>query len=478
MKRHFSLIASLCLFWLTYAGSIQAADWPRFRGEGLAATSEEPVITRLPTNGPAVVWQAKISSGFGSFAIVQGIAYVLTGCVCYALDAATGQIIWTQSKTWTGNSTPAYYDGRIFIYGKGLHCLDATTGKLLWSAQGEATEEAQSPWVEDGRVFISISDHMAYRSHGSLIAYNATNGALLWQGHTNPAGYSSPVGATIHGVRQIIFPGILGLLAVQPETGQQLWFYKTNALSGGPSPIVCGDIVIASSQALRINLTNDHFSATPMWPHTQSGGCYDTAVACQQSVFLNINGWLVCRDLETGRLNWETNLSKRLGMVTVTLAQDKLILLTKDGRLALVEASPEKYKEICCSPTANRADKLYMDNILNSPALADGRLYFRGNSGLRCVNLDPRPALVLAVIRNGGEAQVQQVISNRNGTAITAAQATNIDLFCSPNPALPMAQWECLSPALRLTNGVLKFEETEAQALPARFYRATETTHP
>ena len=51
-----------------------------------------------------------------------------------ALDATDGRIVWTQNTGALTYSTPAIADGRVFVGGfdGSLHAYDADTGALLW----------------------------------------------------------------------------------------------------------------------------------------------------------------------------------------------------------------------------------------------------------------------------------------------------------------------------------------------------------
>jgi len=63
--------------------------------------------------------------------VVKGVVYVGSDDGIYALDAATGAIIWTTSFI-SANSPPVVVKGVIY-YGSddGVYMLDATTGEVL-----------------------------------------------------------------------------------------------------------------------------------------------------------------------------------------------------------------------------------------------------------------------------------------------------------------------------------------------------------
>lgn len=64
------------------------------------------------------------------------------------------------------------------------------------------------------------------------------------------------------------------------------------------------------------------------------------------------------------------------------LADGKLIVMSDEGNLVLVEASPAGYKEI------TRMDAVVKGKVWTTPVLANGRIYCRSTPGdLACVDV-------------------------------------------------------------------------------------------
>jgi outer membrane protein assembly factor BamB len=76
---------------------------------------------------------------------------------------------------------------------------------------------------------------------------------------------------------------------------------------------------------------------------------------------------LACLDAETGDLKWKGG---RYGFGQVMLASGHLIVLTEDGNLALVRATPERHHEITRFSVLD-------GKTWNHPAIADGYLLVR-----------------------------------------------------------------------------------------------------
>ena len=78
-------------------------------------------------------------------------------------------------------------------------------------------------------------------------------------------------------------------------------------------------------------------------------------------------GPLKCVELATGEVKWE---QPGFGQGNVILVGDKLLALTDEGELVVVEATPDAYKDICRTQAVK-------GKCWSTPALSDGRIYVR-----------------------------------------------------------------------------------------------------
>jgi quinohemoprotein ethanol dehydrogenase len=131
----------------------------------------------------------------------------------YAVDAASGRILWTfdpeiykyrpQSLKllWGINRGVAYAKGRVFsgtLDGR-LLALDAATGKLLWSTKTIADDSmaniSGAPWVVEDKVLIGFGG-ADFGERGYVTAYDQASGKQVWRFYTVPGdpakGFESP----------------------------------------------------------------------------------------------------------------------------------------------------------------------------------------------------------------------------------------------------------------------------------------------
>lgn len=411
------LVAALAAF------TLPAADWPAYRGPlGNGITSE--TLNPWPASGPKQIWKVPTPRGFSSFSVAGGRVFTLMvnqgagGNVeqLVALDANTGKTLWAfdigpavydrggddgapDNRGGDGpRSTPAVSGNRVYVYSQDLvlHCVDTATGKPVWSKdilkefQGRniGWRSAMSPVVDGDFVFVAGGGQGA-----SMLAFNKNTGQLLWKTGNERITHATPVVATLHGVRQIIYFMQSGLVSVSVVDGRELWRfpYKFN-VSTAASPVVCDDIVYCSAGygvgggACRITKEGNQFKATPLW---QVPG--DTKVANHWSTPVYKDGYLYgmfsfkqygrgpmkCVDVKTGEIKWE---KPGFGAGHIILAGNKLVALADDGHVVLVDPSPEGYKELA-------RYKAVSGKCWTTPALSNGRLYVRSTVEGVCLDV-------------------------------------------------------------------------------------------
>ncbi|MBV8805665.1 MAG: PQQ-binding-like beta-propeller repeat protein, partial [Sinobacteraceae bacterium] len=135
----------------------------------------------------------------------DGIVY-FTGSYAgvYAVDAVSGKLIWKfDPKTWqhnplkmnfnfASNRGAAYANGRIFsaaLDGR-LFALDAKTGQMIWSAETTDPKSGQTvtgaPRVFNGKVIIGQAG-ADFGQRGYVTAYDQQTGQQVWRFYVVPS---------------------------------------------------------------------------------------------------------------------------------------------------------------------------------------------------------------------------------------------------------------------------------------------------
>ena len=306
MNRH-----CLLLFWVLLIGAglrLDAGaaasvghDWPRFLGPNADNISTETgLLDRWPTNGPPLLWQREVGTGYSAPSLRDGLLVLHHRLgdeeIVEAFDAATGKPRWRHSypshfiDPFGYNNgprcTPLLTSNRCYTFGAEgrLVCLDLATGRLVWERQTAKewnVPEAffgvgSTPLLEGDRLIVMVGG----QPNSGVVALEAATGETIWEnvGRTNWQGvttinwrnggpynwtgveklasYSSPVAATIHGRRHVFCLMRQGLVSVNPTNGEvnfSRWFQSNLSDSvNAMNPVVHEDLVLISAAYARV----------------------------------------------------------------------------------------------------------------------------------------------------------------------------------------------------------------------------------
>ena len=400
------------------------ADWFQYRGSQVDGISPETILSAFPSGAPRCLWRVPTPAGFSSFAVEGGKAFTLVtrefdgapSEVCLALDANTGKELWAAragSATYPGGgdsgaqdnrggdgprSTPAAGGNRVYVYSSEmvLQCLDANSGKPVWTkdiikefgGKNIKWKSALSPVLDGDLVFVAGGGRGQ-----SMMAFNQQTGAVAWKTGDDAMTHATPALATLHGTRQVIFMMQSGLVALEAATGKPLWrFAFPHRTSTACSPVVAGDVVFCTAgyeiggAACRVSKTGAGFEVKEIWRvrgDEPLGSLWSTPVQKDGYLYGMISfkkfgrGPLKCVDLKTGTVQWQ---QPGFGAGQVMLAGDYLVALSDAGEVAIVEASPARYRELT-------RFKAIPGKCWNSPGLSQGHLYVRSTKEGACFDL-------------------------------------------------------------------------------------------
>ena len=174
----------------------QSADWPTYNRtlDGMRYSTLAQITTANATNLDRVCTfdtQEQMSMQSGPV-VANGVLYLTTDTSTYAIDAATCREIWHTSRSYQplgflkNNHGVAYMNGRLFRVHGGVHAyaLDAATGRVLWDVnfrEREGEGAPMAPIVWNGMVFIGNSGGDNIGVQGHVHALDAETGRELWK---------------------------------------------------------------------------------------------------------------------------------------------------------------------------------------------------------------------------------------------------------------------------------------------------------
>jgi outer membrane protein assembly factor BamB len=253
---------------------------------------------------PYLKWESMGNKKFGSSAVSDGILYIAGDEYIYALDADTGSLKWRYNSPYL-RSSPAVSGEMVFIggnWGIPVEALDASTGILKW--QSDIDEVDSSPVVSGRVVYICSWDTYLY-------ALNANTGNVIWKFKTNNSlPYSSPA---VSG--DVVYLNALDgyVYALDASTGSLKWKFKTGGFDSSSSPAVSGN-----------------------------------------AVFIVVDKYLYAIDARTGNLKWKYETGNTVGPA---ISEGMVYVGSNDGNLyafapqnAITSSKPSKPIETSTTP--------------------------------------------------------------------------------------------------------------------------------
>jgi outer membrane protein assembly factor BamB len=389
-------------------------DWPQWRGpERDGHSSDTGLLTSWPEGGPKLVWRIQdLGLGYSSLAVIGGRIYTMSDreetSHVLALDAANGKLLWATklgkggAPGWGGfvgpRCTPTVDGDLIYAMGQygELICLTAADGKEVWRRHlvddfgGKLPEWGftESPLIDGGRLVCTPGG-----SQGAIVALNKKTGDLFWQStqFTDPAAYVSVQRAIIHGVPQYVQLTQASVVGIDTETGNVLWQAKREGQTAViPDPIVKDNKVYVTSgygvgcNLFTISKDTDGFHVEQTYANKQMVNHHGGVVLVGDYLYgySDGKGWM-CQELDSGKMVWREK--GKLPKGAVTFAEGRLYLRAEKGpgTVALIEATPDGYRETGRFDQPDRTEK----NSWTYPIITGGRLYLRDQDLLLCYDI-------------------------------------------------------------------------------------------
>ena len=284
------------------------------------------------------------SKGFGGgIAYANGRLYATTGWgTVVALEAKTGNDVWTVRTIVPVHSAPVVADGRVYIITEEnqAQALDINDGRVLWEHRGTVESAGILSSASVGVIGDTV---IVPYSSGELFALRAQNGTPAWTDTLSRTGNITSL-TVINDIagrpvidRNMVFAVSHSgtMAAINLRSGSRAW---TRNISGIQTPLVVGDYVYVVST----------------------------------------EGQVVCMNRGDGRVRWTTQLEAfgdpedREDPIVwngPVMVSNLLVLVSSDGRAQLL------------SPfTGQKLSETEMpDGTFIAPVIADGMMYVLTN---------------------------------------------------------------------------------------------------
>jgi outer membrane protein assembly factor BamB len=392
-----------------------AQNWPRFRGPngtGIAHDRDIPIrfdakdgiLWKVPAGGlgnsSPVVWDNHL---FLQSSTPDGKQRLL---VCF--DATTGKRLWTRTASGVtahthelntlASSTPAT-DGQIVVTafwdGKGITLAAYDfSGKPRWESnlgafKGQHGPGASPIFFGDKVFFADDQDGVA-----TLYALDKKTGEVAWKASREAyrACYSAPFILEKPGAApELIVVSTTSVRSYEPDTGSVNWNWHWKFTGKMPlrttgSPIYANDMIFACSgdgygprHMMAVKLHGSGTQARPelAWENKKDFPYVPCLLSRGEHLyFVNDRGFAGCFVAETGKQVWLKRLAEDKFISSPVLIDGKIYAASVDGDVYVLAAEP-KYQLLGKSSLGER--------FRASPAVANNRLYLRGENHLFCI---------------------------------------------------------------------------------------------
>jgi len=406
---------------------VAQSSWTIFNGPNRDNVSPETgLLKSWQAGGPPLFWKAEgIGStefpGYSSVTVSAGRVFttgnVRTGrndeeahATVFALDEKTGKelwhyrhgVAWTDKTRYPGErSTPTVDDDRLYAFSAmgRIACLDAATGQEIWARDLKKEYDitlpewafAESPFIDGNKLILWIGSKKA-----AVLALDKMTGNMIWEtpGTDLTGNYASMLPFNHGGQRVYVNSNKKGFLAVNGDTGKQLFYIPYETPRGdimATTPYFFeGKLFLISgygigSKLFRLDVHEDTITPYQLWANrnfdNELGGVVikDGYAYGATHRYKGGRNWS-CLKLDDGTVVWE-NPGVHIG--SIVCAEDMLYCLSeKEGVVALVKATPEKYDEISRFALPEGVGPYWAH-----PAVCNKKLFIRHGSVLYCFDI-------------------------------------------------------------------------------------------
>jgi len=383
---------------------LQAQDgWKQFRGaerNGVFTGAELPDV--LPENGPERLWTIEVGNGFPEVAVDGNIAYILSSDsldngyeYIAAVDIVAAEELWRtkldsmfyEVDGWGHGprATPAIANDMIFCltgYGKFI-ALKTKSGKIVWTIDLPEEFGSELPrWGFTSSPMV-IDDVVILETGGSeeraFTAFHKKSGKIAWSKGIGNTSYNSPTIAEINGQLNIVFAND-SMLSSFNSKGEELWAFRMPLRRPTAMPVFIAPnkffVSSVSNTGSFIVEVNDNepkeLSTSTTMQNNWSSSCYRDGYLYGFS-----KTKLQCVSVETGEMKWG---KRSFGKGSLIIVGDKLVVMSDQGKIIIVEATPDEYHEI-------GSFQALEGKSWTAPSYANGMLFVRNLSKMSCFKL-------------------------------------------------------------------------------------------
>jgi outer membrane protein assembly factor BamB len=387
-------------------------NWPRFRGPGgagVSAYANMPVKWDAKT-GENILWKSPVPIIGPNSPVVWGNRVFLCGATekkreVYCFDGATGKLLWQKAVgdiPGTDPEAPTVMDdggfapSTVATDGRRVYAIFANADVAAFDYQGNRVWARNLGKFDDSyghacsleqyhdRLLIQADQGTGKDGKSKVFALDTATGNTVWESAPRPVSgsWASPILINTGQRDLFITIGKPWVIAYDPATGKELW--RAEALSGEvtPSPVFGAGFVFTAMEgeklaAIKPDGSGDVSKTHVAWSAEDGLPDISSPLCDGQRVYLATSGGeITCYNAANGKKLWEKEFDSISFKSSAALAGDKVYIFSDKGTCIILQAG-DTYQEVGRGEVG--------EEVLSSPAFADGRFYIRGKKTLFCI---------------------------------------------------------------------------------------------
>ncbi len=391
-----------------------AGDWPQWGGPTRDFHVQGVQLPETwPVGGPPEIWRRDLGEGYSGISVADGVLYTMyrqgDDEIAIALRAADGSTLWERRyqapmgqpyvvEEGPGpHSTPLVVGGRVFTVGATgqLHAFDARSGESLW--KHDLIEEyggnvrvrgySCSPLAFQNMVVLMVGG-----PGRGVMAFDQTDGSVVWESVDASNSHSSPVLIDLDGETQLVAFLVDEIVGLDPTTGKKLWSHphttdyglniSTPVWNREDRVLFVSSAYGGGSRAIRLAKSGESTTVQELWFSRRMRVHFGDAIRIGDCVYAPSGDFgtslMTAINVKTGELAWR---SREVDKGSMLLVDGKLLILTEDGDLVLARATPEKLEILARVKTFN-------SRAWTVPTLVGTKLYLRDRKVIKALELE------------------------------------------------------------------------------------------
>jgi len=390
---------------LAAAVTVEAEDWPQFRGptgQGVSTESELPVEWSESRN---VRWKVEVPGAGWSSPVVAGDRVWLTTAVvdrngtslrALAFDTATGRRVvdaevfhlprrnLLNPKNSHASPTPIVDGDRVYVhFGADGTAALTSSGEVVWrkrfSYESQHGNGGSPTLYKDLLILSCDGSDIAF-----VVALDKRTGSEKWRTRRRAPfdqAYSTPLVIRVGEQDQLVSAGAYRAVAYDPDSGREIWRVGyADGFSNVPRPVFANGLVYIATGfqepsliAVRPDGTGDVTRTHVAWTLRRSAPHTPSPIAVGDELYVvNDMGIATCLDGRTGETLWRERLGGNYSASPV-FADGRIYFLSEEG-VATVLAPGKTFRKLA----TNQIDGA----TLASMAIADRSIFIRTDAAL------------------------------------------------------------------------------------------------